>query len=349
MHSEPPDSDEIARAIVRVLSGDLLEREEIELRQWLDADPERRQLFAEMHAIWEEAGAGAPRWDTSSLARRIIAARKQASRRSPVQTRVRGVRLASVRQLAVAAALVAVVSTGLLYTSTRSPAQRAERAVALKEIVTKRGERASVQLPDGSRITVGPASTLRYPDRIEARAVREVYLAGDAYFEVIHDEARPFVVRTTHAVARDLGTAFLVRAHDDMPHVDVIVVEGLVSLAAPSGGGQDSLLLRPRDLGRVDSAGNLGVTRNVDLAPTLAWTRGQLVFRNAPVSEVAAEIARSYDVDVRIADPILRDLHFSGSFGPAPVADVISNFATSIGATAVQRSGGFVIVHGASR
>jgi transmembrane sensor len=349
MGPEQPDPDEVARAIVRVLSGDLPEREEIELRQWLDADPERRQLFAEMRGIWEEAGAGTPRWDTGSLAFRIITARKQASRRSPLLLRVGRIRRASVRQLAVAAALVAAVSTGLLYTTTRPPGQRADRGMALKEIVTKRGERASVQLPDGSRITLGPASTLRYPDRIEARAVREVYLAGDAYFEITHDEARPFVVRTTHAVARDLGTAFLVRAHERMPHVDVIVVEGLVSLAAPGGGGQDSLLLRPRDLGRVDTAGNLGITRNVDLAPTLAWTRGQLVFRNAPVTEVAAEIARSYDVDVRIADPILRDLHFSGSFGQAPVADVISNFATSIGATAVQRNGGFVIVHGASR
>ena len=68
--------DELASAIVRVLSGDLPEREEIELRQWLDADPERRRVFAEMRAVWDGAGTVHDGWDTSTLRKRIAAARE---------------------------------------------------------------------------------------------------------------------------------------------------------------------------------------------------------------------------------------------------------------------------------
>lgn len=339
--------DELPLAIVRVLSGDLPEREEIELRQWLDADPERRKLFQEMRLLWDEAGAGDERWNTTPLQQRIIAARRQKARRhSPTFTRVQEQRRVRPSHLALAASIMLIVGVSGWFAARRVDEAKVA-AVPIKEITTKRGQRATVQLPDGSRITLGAASTLRYADRIDTASKREVGLTGDAYFEVAHNAKRPFVVRTALGVARDLGTKFLVRAHD-RDYVDIVVVEGLVSLkSAPAK--PDSLLLQPADLGRLDAAGNLGVEHNTELTAVLAWTQGQLVFKNASVVEVAGEIERSYDVTLRIGDPLLRDVRFSGSFGAEPASDVVTSFAKSIGATAEKENGGFVLVRRGER
>jgi transmembrane sensor len=360
-------NDDVAAAIVRVLSGDLPEREEIELRQWLDADPERRQLFHEMRAVWDEAAAAHGEWDTSALRERILATRKErepqgtqqthrARRNSPASglARVMAARRKSTAVYALAAAVVLMVGAASWF------AVRAKRdtvvAAPMREVSTKRGQRATVQLSDGSRITLGPASTVKYAERFAATGPRDVQLVGDAYFEVVHNEKRPFMVRTALGVARDLGTKFLVRAHEDVPYVDVVVVEGKVSLKMAEMGNRkseigrrDSVLLEPADLGRLDAAGNLGVERKTDLSGVLAWMRGQLVFKNAAVSEVVAEIERSYDVNVRIGDPLLRDLRFSGSFGAQPATDVVASFARAIGATAEKDNGGFVLVRRGDR
>lgn len=348
-----PD-DEVASAIVRVLSGDLPEREEVELRHWLDADPGRRQLFQEMRAVWDEAGIAADTpdgWATGALRRRIVASRdaiKHVARRSPALARLRGRRRFAPQHMAVAAGLILLALGGVTWSDKLFPA-RTVASAPLREVSTKRGQRATVQLLDGSRVTLGAASTLRYPDRIDTTATREVLLTGEAYFEIAHEEKRPFAVRTPLGVARDLGTKFVVRALPDVQYVDVVVVEGLVSLKGAKAASRDSLLLRAADLGRLDSAGNIGVERNTNLSDALAWTRGDLVFRNTPVTEVVASIARTYDVDVGVTDPLLREVRFSGSFEAAPAAQVVADFARAIGANVETDQGGFLLIRKGDR
>jgi len=106
---------------------------------------------------------------------------------------------------------------------------------------------------------LGPASTIAYAVAAD-HGPRTVSLKGDAYFEVTHRPDRTFTVETSHGVARDLGTRFLVHAYPPDSAVDVVVAEGKVSLAAPRDTvaqprTADSLVLSPGDLGRVTRTG----------------------------------------------------------------------------------------------
>jgi ferric-dicitrate binding protein FerR (iron transport regulator) len=173
----------------------------------------------------------------------------------------------------------------------------------MREIATARGQRATLTLNDGSRVDLGVASKLRFAEGFGG-ARRDVYLEGEAVFEVQHDSLRPFVVHTKRAIATDLGTTFVVRDYASDSSVTVAVREGLVELRA-AGLSQSktevarAVTLEAGEFGRVDHLGNLtGHRGNVD--EFFAWAEGRLAFRNAPLDEVATQLERWYDVDIEL-------------------------------------------------
>ena len=182
----------------------------------------------------------------------------------------------------------------------------------MEVVATARGQRATLRLADGTRVTLAAASTLRYPDEFAGRA-REVHLEGEAHFDVAHDDDAPFVVRAGGAVAEDLGTAFVVRAYPGDSSVRVVVTSGKVALRAASAAPRQARVLEPGDLGRQGASGAATVER-VDTAAYVAWMRGGLVFDATPLPEVLAQIERWYDVELQLADTVLRARRFTGAF-----------------------------------
>jgi transmembrane sensor len=213
----------------------------------------------------------------------------------------------------VRAAAVLVVVAGAALAARAALRGGADGGEAPTTIVsTARGERATVRLPDGSRVTLAAASTLRYPAAFSRRG-REVHLDGEAYFDVAHDERRPFVVRAGGAVAEDLGTAFVVRAYPDDSAVRVVVTSGKVALRAASAAARQARVLGPGDLGRQGARGVATVER-VDTAAYLAWTRGGLAFDETPLPDALAQLERWHDVEFQLADSALRARRFTGAF-----------------------------------
>lgn len=235
-----------------------------------------------------------------------------------------------------------------------------------RQFATTVGQRDSVRLPDGTRILLGPATTVTVDPEYGATS-RTVELRGEAYFHVTHDDARPFVVRAGAAAVRDLGTAFTVR-HDG-GDVAVAVTEGSVRLSAadgPSAAGQPG---RPRgvapsgprptagrDSGVVLRAGDRGVVPRpaVGRAPIAvrlagraaddtAWTSGRLVFADAPLGEVAGALHRWYGVELRVADPALADRHLTATFRGEPLPEVLRVVGLALGAR-LERRGDTVLV-----
>src|SRR5207247_358526 len=151
-------------------------------------------------------------------------------------------------------------------------ARSVAQAPAMREYATPRGRRAVLRLLDGTEITLNADSKLRAPVTFAARQ-RDVYLEGEAYFSVVHDAARPFVVHTGSGAIRDIGTRFGVHAYGDAERERVAVVEGAVALAGtPLRAGQVATLSR---------TGTIRVLRNARVTDEVAWTRGRLVFANA--------------------------------------------------------------------
>jgi len=169
---------------------------------------------------------------------------------------------------------------------------------------------------------------------------REVYLDGTAYFDVVHDSLRPFVVRTANAVARDVGTRFVVSAYPDAHATRVVVRDGAVAFGRDSrahASRMENVLLTGGHLGQLRAGDSAVTTRRVDPALYTAWMQGDLVFQDTPLVDVVAELRRWYDVDVRLGDPSLSDVPISASFAVESFHEALSVVTTVLPLRVVRR------------
>jgi ferric-dicitrate binding protein FerR (iron transport regulator) len=210
-----------------------------------------------------------------------------------------------------------------VYRVARRDTDPAESRPPEESFATANRERAELRLSDGTRIRLAPASHIRVAADYGEHE-RAVYLEGQGYFEVKHDETRPFVVYAGGAIARDVGTEFAVRSYPEDRAVQVVVRTGGVAM---SGVG----LLDAGDVGRLGIDGTSSLTRGVAVDSLLTWLDGRLVFHDAPLATVIAELRRWHDVDVHLADPALGKLPFTGALTDASFRSSISLVAATLG------------------
>jgi transmembrane sensor len=182
------------------------------------------------------------------------------------------------------------------------------------EFMTRTGEQIEMTLADGSRVWLGPKSTLRVGFTEERREIQ--LNSGEAFFSVKKDHSRPFVVRSTGGDITAVGTAFNVRAVAD--HVTVSVSEGVVTVAPKT----QLLALKP-DSVRVGSGQQLTFAAEesikalaIALSPTPVersrWRDGILVYRDEPLRDVVMDVARYSDKELQFSGGAIGDLHYSG-------------------------------------
>ncbi|HWZ58773.1 MAG TPA: FecR domain-containing protein, partial [Gemmatimonadaceae bacterium] len=208
-----------------------------------------------------------------------------------------------------------------------------------REFVAGVAERTTVTLDDGTRLTLAPASRLRVPENF-GRVDREVMLDGEAAFVVRHDAAHPFEVRTASGVIRDIGTTFVVRDYLTDHEMDVVVAEGSVSVQADTW--RPPVVLVHGQRVQLVSGGPPRVTA-VDPDQYQSWTTGRLVFRDAPLRQVVAELARWYDLDISLADPSIGNLRLTTSFTDEPLSEVLDAVAAAL-QVKVERTGRVVTI-----
>lgn len=197
------------------------------------------------------------------------------------------------------------------------------------------GGREIVKLADGSQIELNTNSEIRSP----AKAGRRFTLVkGEAYFQVHHDAAHPFVVSVGDHRIVDLGTKFLVRR--DPNQVQVSLLEGSARLESTRGGSAKAAVLVPGDIA-IATADALSVMKKPkpDLADELGWRRGVLVFHRTTLGDAAAEFNRYSQQKVAISDPEVASLTISGTF-PVGGIRLFSDAARDSFGLSVSHSGG---------
>ena len=338
--SRPPDS-----VLARFLSGECSPDEVLWVERWLVEDAANTQEIERLAAAWarpRNAVEAAPEPDVDAFWQRVRGRIEVPAPPSVRVVRPRTPRASPTFALAgpprwftaarIAAAITLIIGAGLagraLFDETAVPVTEPVYSV----ISTTRGQRLTVRLADGTLVALAPGTTMRTPSTYGVRD-RTVQLEGEAAFTVTHDSTRPFAVQTRLAVARDLGTRFLVRAYDDDSQTDVVVAEGLVAVGrADSAAGRlsaDSLMISRGERVRVDSTGRLALTRGVSLDRYFGWTEGELVFRRTPLREVVAQLERWYDLDIRLASSGLGDQVVTATFSERePAKQVLQVIAT---------------------
>ncbi len=221
-------------------------------------------------------------------------------------------------------------------------------AEPLNRVATERAQVGTVYLSDGTRVLLGAESELRFAPSLGAVA-RDVYLDGNAYFEVKTDPRRPFRVHTAQGVTEVLGTRFGVRAYGADSMTTVVVAEGRVRLeqVPPDDAGgsrgpgraaveRNAVVLDPGDLGRVTTRGELEKQRDVAVDRYLAWTERRLVFTDTPLRDIAAELQRWYDVEIAVGEESLGRRRLSATFGHEPLDAVLDHLAIALGVRVVR-------------
>jgi transmembrane sensor len=193
----------------------------------------------------------------------------------------------------------------------------------------------TLRLADGSTVVLGPSSRLVLGEAFGSGA-RETALEGQAYFDVVHDDARPFVVYAARATLRDIGTTFAVRS-DSVLGTRVAVSSGAVDVVATAGGSTPPTVLHAGDRAEVTRAG-MRVERGTVTDDELSWTRGVLEFRDASLASVAQELRRWHGVHLVVTDSTIANRRVTATFERAGIDDVARVLAAVVGGS-MTRSG----------
>lgn len=341
---ESPFGADLWDVLARYVSHESPHAEAEAVRRWLAADPRHSQLVSGLDRSIRGLAFRSPAdLDVDSALRRVVARLDEPQvRRFPVERRWgqgMGNRWRTIGLRAAAVVAFSVIGATVLWRKTLVNSEVTIPAVVPQTYATAVGKTDSVRLPDGSRAVLGPASRLTLePGYGSAR--RDVELVGEALFEVLHDATLPFTVRAGAAVIQDIGTTFAVR--DDGGEVHVVVTSGSVLLRRAARGQlgtrpSDGVVLNAGDRGSVGPDREAVAERGAATADDLAWTRGRLVFNNAPLPLVRADLRRWYGVELEIGAPSLAGRHLTAAFAGEPAEQVLSIIALALGARIERR------------
>lgn len=281
----------------------------------------------------------------ASVWQRIAAETTAAPYEAPVPPHRAGAWAGRRRVAAAAAGLVlgaALAGTYLGHRSAPAPEQAATRpagaAAAWVVRTNTTAAAARVALPDGSAVTLAPASTLRYPTAFGGPR-RAVYLSGGAFFRVFHDAAHPFSVYTDQVVTTVLGTSFDVRAYAGQPEVQVQVRTGRVRVRprAAAGPATPALVLLPNQQA-VYSAARRQLRRELVARPALLAPQS-FVFTDRPVAEVLAALEKAYGVPIEYDAAALRNCTLTLALGAESLFDKLGVVCETLGARYEQADG----------
>ena len=171
-----------------------------------------------------------------------------------------------------------------------------------------KGDKATIELPDGTNVVLNSASQLSYLNNF-GENVRRVQLNGEAYFKVAHDEKRAFIVQVGDLEVKVLGTSFNVSAYEDAKDVTVVLLEGKVGVYAQ----KISHIMKPGDKIEYNKATHKITATQVHPTDYIEWTKGNMYFEKESLENIMKTLSRIYDVEIRFDSNKLPNEYFTGT------------------------------------
>ncbi|MFV8374888.1 FecR family protein [Flavobacterium sp. LB1P71] len=190
------------------------------------------------------------------------------------------------------------------------------------------GKRFELELSDGTIVHLNSGTTLKYPVRFIAGENRQVFLDGEAFFDVTKDKKHPFIVNADKLNIRVLGTHFNVSSYPEDNLTDVVLVEGSVGLytANEKFDANKNTILKPGYKGSFNRKDNHIETKPVITDVYTSWMEGRLTFKNMSFNDITKKLERHYNVTIVNQNKKLANEKFYASFGDEPIEKVLSYF-----------------------
>lgn len=208
------------------------------------------------------------------------------------QSNIRTLQKRRRRFMVAAASLIALVTAGAWAW------QKFNAEIPMQMVSTEFGKIQKLELADGSTVTLNANSILRFAEEFTQQDTRELWLDGEAYFEVAHQDGKPFIVHTQKGDVRVLGTSFNVSQRK--ADLEVTLVEGKVQLQLAN---ETKINMQPNEQVRF-SANTVDVFK-ADVESVTAWKQNRMVFKNVSIARIIERLGNDFGWTVKVNDKAL--------------------------------------------
>jgi transmembrane sensor len=201
----------------------------------------------------------------------------------------------------------------------------ADAGAVYNTLTTPRGGQFQLTLPDGTRVWLNAASSIRYPTVFNGKE-RTVTVTGETYFEVAPKAGQPFMVQSGKMVATVFGTSFNINAYSDESMIRTSLIEGSLKV----GEGNNAALLTPGQQAEMDKNDVIQVAKMSNPASAIAWKNGYFSFEKADIPTVMRQLSRWYNIEVSYEDGKAPADYFVGDLQRnARLSDILAVLAKS--------------------
>lgn len=186
--------------------------------------------------------------------------------------------------------------------------------IVFNTLIVPFGKRSEIVLSDGSKVWLNSGSKLIFPAQF-SKDKREVYLEGEAIFEVAHRQKQPFLVKSNHHEIKVLGTVFNISNYKDDPTITTVLESGSIQINVTEDklfNADKTINITPGTLASFNKDNRSITTKSVAIDPYFSWRDGIFIFRNDSLKSIMKKISRYYNVDIVINDEHLANETFSG-------------------------------------
>ncbi len=205
-----------------------------------------------------------------------------------------------------------------------------KKSDALNQVILPYGKRSNLSLSDGSVIWLNAGSRLLYPNNFNSNK-REVFLIGEAYFDVAENKNKPFIVYTNELSMEVVGTEFNVSAYADEDIVETVLAEGSIKLSRTSGSlFRKNIILKPNQMAVFNKNTQETKIKNVNVANYISWKDGVFLFNSEDLSRITKRLERYYNIKIKYSNPLTGSIKISGKLDLNNEREaVIDNIATT--------------------
>lgn len=180
------------------------------------------------------------------------------------------------------------------------------KKVRYNTIKIPRGGEYQLSLADGTKVWLNAETILKYPVAFSDKT-REIFMEGEAFFEVAKNSDWPFIVHTSNVKVNVLGTSFNIRAYSDEEVSTTTLVSGKVSLTQPNSDEEYNLI--PNEQATVSKQET--IIEKVNINQIIAWKNGRILFEENTLEQIFNDLSRWYNIEITYADQEVKDLRFS--------------------------------------